>query len=181
MKQKKLFSLALSAGLFCTAAEEYFVSVTGNDRASGRQESEAFRTINRGIRAISRGDTLTILPGRYFESVEWKFSGKEDGKRTVVRAKYPGSVLIHGDKPAPRFRKTPGYRFVYEADWNEEAFAVNERDTLKILTPSSSIRELEFDFGHFVLENGKLYLSTTDGREPDPAHLSVSVLPETVS
>lgn len=177
MKQKKLFSLALSAGLFCTAAEEYFVSVTGNDRASGRQESEAFRTINRGIRAISRGDTLTILPGRYFESVEWKFSGKEDGKRTVVRAKYPDSVLIHGDKPAPRFRKTPGYRFVYEADWNEPAFAVNERDKLKILTPSSSIRELEFEFGHFVLENGKLYLSATNGREPDPAHFSVSVLP----
>ena len=169
--------LALSAILFGAAAEEYFVSVTGNDGASGKKESEAFRTISRGVRAIGNGDTLTILPGRYFESVEWKLPGKEGGKRTVIRAKYPGSVLIHGDKPAPRFRKIPGYRFVYEADWNEPAFAVNERDTLKILTPSASIRELEFDFGHFVLENGKLYLSTTDGREPDPAHLSVSVLP----
>ena len=155
----------LLLSLFCTAlflpAAEIFVG-----------KGHKYSTVAAGIAALKEGDTLTIAPGKYFESV----IVRKKLKNVTIRAQYPGSVLIHGDKPAPRFTKVPGFRFVYCADWNDEVTAVNERDSFKIYFPASDLRFLEFNFGYWFKKNGKLYISTTDGKAPENHDLTVSVL-----
>lgn len=51
-----------------TGTKEFFVSTTGSDSNPGTQASP-FRTINRGARALSPGDTLTVRGGVYNENV----------------------------------------------------------------------------------------------------------------
>ncbi|NLF93391.1 MAG: hypothetical protein GX564_05840, partial [Oligosphaeraceae bacterium] len=131
----------------------------------------AYQTIGEGLKALKPGDTLTIMPGQYYEALE--VSGFKDN---LIRAQFPGSVLIHGDKPAPKFSLLPGYRFVYVADWTENVNALNEFDTLKIYLPRATVKELEFKFAGWHLDGGKLYISTSDGQAPEAHRLTVSVL-----
>ena len=65
---------------------------------------QKYATVKAGIEALKEGDTLTIAPGKYYETIEIR----KKLKNVRIRAQYPGSVLIHGDKPAPRFTKVPG-------------------------------------------------------------------------
>ena len=145
-------------------------SLTAAELTVGKGGTHA--TIAEGIAALADGDTLTILPGKYYETIDFR----KQLKNVTIRAKYPGSVLIHGDKPAPAFVPVPGFRFIYEAPWEENVMAVNERDTLKVYLPAATIRELEFNFGLWIKQDGKLYISTTDGQPPDQHDLTVSVL-----
>ncbi|OQA82995.1 MAG: hypothetical protein BWY31_02990 [Lentisphaerae bacterium ADurb.Bin242] len=133
---------------------------------------KAFPTVKAGIAALKDGDTLTIAPGKYYETVDVR----KKLKNVTIRAEFPGSVLIHGDKPAPQFSLVPGYRFIYAADWTENVNAVNERDTLRIYLPAATVRDLEFNFGQWFKKDGKLYISTSDGLPPDKHDLTVSVL-----
>ncbi len=133
---------------------------------------KTFSTVKAGIEALKDGDTLTIAPGKYFETMEIRKKLKD----VTIRAEFPGSVLIHGDKPAPKFTSVPGCRFIYAADWTENVNAVNERDTLRIYLPAATMRDLEFNFGHWFKKDGKLYISTSDGLSPDSHDLTVSVL-----
>ena len=160
MKKILLLSAAvLSAGVF---AAEYFVSTTGSNKNNGTEKSP-FRTISFGASKIKDGDTLTILPGRYFEGVYIK----RQLKNATIRAKIPGSVLLHGDKPVPAFKPLAGYRFIYVADWKDKALAVNERDTLKIYKAAVKLGDLEYNFGYYFYKDGKLYISTSDGEKPE--------------
>jgi parallel beta-helix repeat protein len=136
-----------------------------------------FKTIKAGIKAMKPGDTLTILPGVYRESIEVANLGAK-GKTTTIRAKFPGTVLLRGDKEAPAFKRVPGTRFTYVTDWKEEANAVSERDTFNILLPAATIRDLEFIRGRFLHDkaNGKLYISSTDGQTPDKHFYTISVI-----
>ena len=88
------------------AAAEYFAAPSGNDGSAGT-EKEPFRTIQKGVDTLKPGDVLTIFPGRYHESVKWKFDGSPE-LRTVVRAKIPGTVLLHGDRPVGGFQPVLG-------------------------------------------------------------------------
>ena len=163
-------TLLKSCFCFLTAAllhgAEYYVG-----------ENAQFKTIGEGIRAMKPGDTLTILPGTYFESVEHAGLGNAE-KKTVIRAQRAGSVLLRGDKEAPVFHPVSGTRFIFVCDWKENALAVNERDSLKILLPSATLRDLEFERGRFFHDrkNGKLYISTTDGELPSRHYYTVSVI-----
>lgn len=130
-----------------------------------------YQTIGEGLKALKPGDTLTIMPGQYYEALE--LSGFKDN---LIRAQFPGSVLIHGDKPAPKFSLLPGYRFIYVADWTENVNALNELDTMKIYLPRATVKELEFKFAGWHLADGKLYISTSDGQAPENHRLTVSVL-----
>ena len=136
-----------------------------------------YKTIKAGIKSMKAGDTLTILPGVYRESIEIANLGAK-GKTTTIRAKYPGTVLLRGDKDAPAFTKVPGTRFTYVTDWKENANAVCERDTFQIFLPAATIRDLEFIRGRFLHDkaNGKLYISTSDGQTPDKHFYTVSVI-----
>ena len=167
---KKIFLFLLALPLFLQGAE-YFVAVSGNDRSPG-SEKAPWRTIAYGVNKLQSGDTLTIEPGRYFESVDIK----RRLKNVTIRARFPGSVFLYGDKAAPRFQKVKGYRFVYVADWNENVQCVNERDTLKILLPAVNKEELEYRFGLWYKENGKLYVSSSDGQDPGRHDMTISVI-----
>lgn len=133
---------------------------------------QKYTTVKAGINALKNGDTLTIMPGRYYEALMVTKKLKD----VTIRAKQPGSVLIHGDKPAPKFTQVPGYKFVYAADWKDDVTAVNERENFKIYFPAASVDFLEFNFGYWFKKDGKLYISTTDGKAPGTHDITVSVL-----
>lgn len=173
----KKYLIAAACLLLCRlAAEEYFVRTDGDDGGDGSRRSP-FRTIGRGVDCLKPGDTLTIGPGEYFESVERKLAGEPD-RPITIRAEMPGSVLIRGDRPVRSFTRVPGRRFVYVADWDGPANAVNERNTLKIHPPAGSPSALEFTHGGFYHDRAakKLYLSCSDGGAPEDHELTVSVL-----
>lgn len=167
---------ALIAVTVATAAE-YFVAVDGSDAAAGTSPDAAFATIQRGVDALEPGDILTIMPGEYFESVSRVGLGSADAD-TLIRAELPGTVLLRGDVAAPRFEKTLGYRFVWQAEFAGPVQAVNELDTLLILEAVSSVEELEFDPGHYYFdeEKGILYIASTDLKPPQEHVYTVSVL-----
>ena len=158
---RRSFVFLLLCAALASAGAELFVG-----------PGQKYATVVAGIAALKDGDTLTIAPGRYYETIDVK----KKLKNVTIRAQFPGSVLIHGDKPAPKFTKVPGCRFVYEADWKDNVNAVNERDTFRVYFPAASVRFLEFNFGYWFRKEGKLYISTTDGKAPETHDLSVSVL-----
>ena len=172
-----LLLAALSFG--SAGAAEYFVSLDGSDDNDGLSREAAFATVQRGVDALEPGDTLTIAPGEYFESVRRDRLGSDDAT-TTIRAEIPGTAVLRGDVPAPEFRKLDGYRFVYVADFDYDgpAQTVNELDTLTVFQGAPNVAELEFTPGTFRhdIESRRLYLSTSDGKPPHTHSYSVSVL-----
>ena len=162
---KKYILLLLLAALSLGAAELFV----------GPQAQ--YKTILSGIKAMKPGDTLTILPGVYRESIEFANLGSKD-KITTIRAKYPGTVLLKGDKEAPPFKLLPGTRFTYVTDWSGNVNAVNEKDTFKILLPAATLRDLEFTRSRYFYDakNRKLYISSSDGKAPSEHFYTISVI-----
>ncbi len=177
MKRCVLGLLVLYSAFTAGASTEYFVAPGGNDGADGRSLATAFATIQRGVDALEPGDVVTIEPGEYREAVARRNLGSSEVE-TVIRARIPGTVLLRGDVPAPEFQPTPGYRFVYHADFPLPVQAVNELDTLLILETAPSVAELEFSPGrfHYDAEAGRLYISTTDFQPAQTHAYSVAVL-----
>ena len=161
------------------SAAEYFVSPTGSDERDGRTVSGAFGTIQRGVNALNAGDTLTIAPGEYRETVFRENLGRTEAP-TTIRAAIPGTVLLRGDVPAPDFEPVDGYRFVYVADFDKPAQVVNEVDTRTVMEQAPSIAHLEFTPGacYYDAQRKKLYIATTDLQPPSAHHYTVGVTPE---
>jgi len=161
-------------------ATEYFVSKQGNDALDGISPETAFLTVERGVDALKPGDTLTIAPGEYFENVRRDKLGDENND-TLIRAEIPGTVVLRGDVPAPAFRKLDGRRYVYVADFDfaGQIPAVNELDTLTILSTVPNAAEPEFLPGTFHYDSAakKLYVSTSDMKPVETHRYSVSVIP----
>jgi parallel beta-helix repeat protein len=65
------------------AAETWYVTLRGNDKATGTAPDQAFKTIARATRELKPGDTLKVASGTYYEQVALNRSG-EDGKPIVV-------------------------------------------------------------------------------------------------
>lgn len=160
-------------------ATEYFVSKAGSDEHDGTSLATAFRTVQRGVDALQPGDTLTIAPGEYHEGVYRDKLGNADAT-TTIRAEIPRTVLLRGDVPAPVFTKVAGYRFVYVADFTGEAHGVIEAGTPMILSPSTTVADLEFSPGTWFhdVERGRLYISSSDLRPPERNQYRVAVLPQ---
>jgi len=176
-----LVMVLLPMGAVGALASEYFVSEEGSDDNDGVSKAAAFATVQRGVDALQPGDTLTIGPGEYFGSVRREGMGAE-GLTTTIRAAIPGTVLLRGDVEAPVFAPVEGYDFVYVADLliDDEVQVVNELDTATVLQGRPNFDELEFMPGHFHqdVENGKLYVSSSDGRPVGEHFYSLSVVPE---
>lgn len=160
-------------------AAEYFVSKSGNDINNGTTKKQAFLTIQKGVDALNSGDTLTILSGEYFGNIRRENFGSMENK-TVIKAEIPGTVLIRGDRLVKNFKKTEGYRFIYETDFpsSDEIQMINELDTLKIFDRMPNLHELEFHPGIFFQDkqSGKVYISTSDMKNTDTHHYSACIV-----
>ena len=159
------------------AAAEYFVAPSGKDSSAGT-EKEPFRTVQKGVDTLKPGDVLTIFPGRYHESVKWKFDGSPE-LRTVVRAKIPGTVLLHGDRPVGGFQPVPGMRNCFVTSWPEMPQSVQECDTLVKYARETGPAGSQVSFGtwRYDAAGKKLYISTSDGAAPDQHRITATVLP----
>jgi len=160
-------------------AAECFVDVKGSDSADGRTQATAFASIQKGIDSLAPGDTLTIAPGEYVGSVFRNGLGSMDAD-TTIRAAIPGTVVLRGDVPAPKFEKMENRRHVYVADFSGEVQAVNEADTWTLLKDAPSADEVEFSPGSFFFDRKakKLYISTSDMRPAGEHYYTVSVVPQ---
>ncbi|MFA7160587.1 MAG: hypothetical protein WC299_14920 [Kiritimatiellia bacterium] len=165
------------SGTICSA--EYFVAKNGNDASDGTSREKAFLTIQKGVDALNPGDTLTILPGEYLESVQKDKLGDAD-KDTRIRAEIPGTVVLRGDIPVTGFRQVEGRRFTYVADLavTGKVVVVNELDTLKIFGKMPNVSELEFMPGVFFHDQaaGKIYLSSSDMQEAGVHRYSATII-----
>ncbi|MGV3660459.1 MAG: right-handed parallel beta-helix repeat-containing protein [Prosthecobacter sp.] len=168
-----LFVLAAQPG---ATAAEWFVSKHGNDTATGSSEAAPFATIGKGMTALKPGDTLTILPGEYFEAVQTTASGTAEAPITI-RAKIPGSVLMRGDVQLAGFLPVAGVRHVYVAEFRQRVEGVAERSTLRMLTPMLSLAEVEMTLGSYWHDEkaGRLHVHSSDSQTPDAHALCVSV------
>lgn len=160
--------------LFVSKKEaDYWVTKQGSDENDGRTHETAFATVQRGIDALSPGETLVIGPGEYLESVQRDGLGGPDAF-TTIRAEIPGTVILRGDIKAPVFERLDGYRFIWVADLDTdyEISAVNELDTLRVIRKRPGHEILDFEPGMFYFDRdaGRLYLSTSD-RKPAAEHL----------
>jgi hypothetical protein len=179
MRTRSKFVAAFCAAFVLQAAAEgadYFVNKQGNDANDGASRATSFLTIQRGVDALKPGDTLTIGPGEYFESVQRADLGSPNAD-TVIRAEIPGTALLRGDVPAPEFKKVEGYRFVYAAKFDQEPKAVMEHSKLHTLLPKANVAELEFDPGSFYYDADSrlLYISNPDLSAPDQCRYTLAV------
>jgi len=168
-------AFAISAAASAPAAE-YFVARTGNDAADGVSEQTAFATIGKGVSVLRPGDTLTILPGHYFEAVTARISGTPEAPITI-RAKRPGTVVMRGDVDVGGFRRVEGTQYTYWIDFERRAEGVAERANLRLYQPKLSIAEVERNLATFYQdpETQRLYVHTADSSHPDWNALTVSM------
>ena len=166
--------------VFALSGTEYFVSPAGSDKADGRSEKSAFKTVGKGMDALKAGDTLTILPGKYYEAVKKVLDG-DPAKRTVIRAKFPGTVLLHGDRPLTDFRVYDKEKGIYVGRCESAPEAVFEADTFVLY------EEQDRDFissplpepGRFYYDAKEklIYLRTSDAAPPSRHVLGYSLFP----
>jgi hypothetical protein len=168
----------ISCGTSARAAE-YFVSTRGNDTSKGLSPSEAFATITKGVSVLTPGDTLTILPGTYYEAVNAKVSGSPEAPITIRSAQphVAGAVLIRGDRDVSGFTPVPDFRYTHVLSMAQRVEGVVERDTRYIYAPVLSIREVENTLGSFYQDDaaGLLYVHTSDSRPPAHHAIAASI------
>jgi len=157
-------------------AKELFVSPQGKDSADGLSENTSFATIGKGVAGLQPGDTLTILPGTYFESVSTTISGSTNAPITI-RAQRPGTVLMRGSVDISGFKAAAGHPYVYVVPFQQRVEGVAERGTRLIYAPQTSLIEVERRLGSFLQDEAKglLYIHTGDSNSPDGKALAVSV------
>jgi len=167
-----IWALLMTASRAARPAE-YFVGKRGLDSNEGLRREAPFATIQRGMTALKPGDTLTIGPGEYFESIESRFTG-DRAKPTVIRAEIPGTVLLRGDRDIVGFTAT-GDGLTWVMDWPESVEAVNELDTFTIYRRRATSASLEYYSGSWYhdAETAKLYIRTSDSRPPSLHRITV--------
>jgi len=178
-RSRNVWALAFVVAILAASvlhADEYFVNKQGDDANDGTTRETAFLTVQKGVDALNPGDTLTIGPGEYPESVQRENLGSADAD-TVVRAEIPGTALLRGDVPAPKFEKVEGYRFVYAASCDLKPNVVLEHNKPHRLYPKANVAELEFDpgFFHYDEESKTLYVSNIDLSAADQGRYTLSV------
>lgn len=168
-----LLLLSLTATLHAT---EYFTARMGSDTADGRSPQTAFATVTKGLAGLQPGDTLTILPGTYFESAAGKISGTPEAPITI-RAQRPGTVLIHGDVDAPAFRLVEGMKRTYVADFKQRIEGIAERGTYRLYQPVATAAEVEEVNATYYQDDaaGRVYVHTSDSASANDRSLAFSV------
>jgi hypothetical protein len=75
----------------------YYLSPDGDDTLSGHSESQAWKTFDRAWQDLYPGDTLILLDGVYYQSLNPNKRNGEAGKPITIRAKNDGKVIIDGE------------------------------------------------------------------------------------
>lgn len=162
------------------SGSEYFVSPAGSNAADGKTEKTAFKTIQKGMDVLKAGDTLTILPGAYHEAVRKVMDGDQK-KRTVIRAKHPGTVLLHADLPLSNFRLHDETKGIYVTECATEPEAVFEGDTFTLYERRNSdflLQQIPTPASYYYDAAAKLlYVRTSDAADPAKHRLAKSVFP----
>ncbi|MBR7138122.1 MAG: right-handed parallel beta-helix repeat-containing protein [Lentisphaeria bacterium] len=177
---KHFLITAVLSLVFAVQGVEYFVSPAGSNSADGRSEKSSFKTIRKGMDVLKPGDTLTILPGAYHEAVRKVFDG-DPAKKTVIRAKVPGTVLIHGDLPLGNFKLHDQNKGIYVTECASEPESVFEKDTFTLyerqnknflILPVPAPASCYYD-----AQKKQLYVRTSDGAAPSKHKLARGVFP----
>jgi len=157
-------------------ADDYFVSKSGNDQSNGRSGQRAFATVGKGLSVLKPGDTLTVLPGEYFEANRVRLSGTKESPITI-RAKSPGTALLRGDVDATGFERVPNTLYTWACPFEREVEGVAERDTAAMYAFVPSAVEVEDVRGscYYDRDAKKLYAHTSDSASPADHAIVVSV------
>jgi hypothetical protein len=75
----------------------YYLSPSGSDSNSGTSENQAWATFNRAWLDLYPGDTLILLDGVYYQSLNPNIRNGEAGKPITVKAKNDGKAIIDGE------------------------------------------------------------------------------------
>ena len=98
-------SLVLLVGLAQVVfAEEYHVSVEGNDSHDGTA-AKPFKTISIAAKVAQPGDTITVHEGTYRERIVPPRGGESDSKRIVYQAAAGEKVVIKGSEVVKGWEK----------------------------------------------------------------------------
>ena len=160
-------------------AAEFFVSKQGDDSKDGLSRAAAFLTFQRGVDALSPGDTLTIGPGEYAGGVFRANLGKP-GVQTVIRAEIPGTAVLRGDEAVGPFRLSDRSKFIYQTPCDAPVHAVKEVDTLTGMKRMPSLAEVEAEPGRWYYDEAAkiLYISSSDWNAADKHQYRVSRIAE---
>ena len=95
MKIRTLISVCLMLSICSVAAaDNYYVSLKGDDAKDGKSADTAFRTVKKGVSVLQAGDTLTIKSGDYGnERAVVKNSGTAEAPITI-KAEETGKVIL---------------------------------------------------------------------------------------
>ena len=107
MRKTSLFLICSIFVLQTSFAEEYHVSVKGDDANKGTSEMP-FRTINAAAKVAKAGDVITVHEGTYREWVNPLRGGNSDSERIVYRAAKGDKVEIKGSEIVKGWEKLGG-------------------------------------------------------------------------
>jgi hypothetical protein len=108
--------------IFLTArvatAADYYVSPSGNDRnaGSGPSNRQAFRMLQRGVKALQPGDTFWIEAGTYRETVRFPCSGLP-GKLITVKPYQHQHVTVTELDLVMNWRPPKGHIWKAPMEW----------------------------------------------------------------
>ena len=162
--KKITFLLMLSAAFLC-CGKEYFVSNSGNDNSDGSR-NRPFKTITRAVKAVKPGDVVTVRGGTYRELVLIRGVSGTPDKPIVFRGAPGETALLTGALPVKnKWKKTPGFRFIYESVSDLEICMLFDSKEINRYMRVDSLDMLDRQPGAFMLDksNGKLYVNTFRG------------------
>ncbi|MBK8047664.1 MAG: hypothetical protein IPK16_11370 [Anaerolineales bacterium] len=90
-----LFGLSVFAAV--AQATTYYVSPTGNDTAAGTSVTTPWKTFDRSWQSLYPGDTLIVMDGVYYQSLNPDTRNGEPGKPITIRAQHDGKAIIDGE------------------------------------------------------------------------------------
>ena len=135
-----------------------------------------FKTIAEGVAALKAGDTLTILPGEYLESVEVKkLAGTKDAPITI-RAQRAGTVLLRGDVEVAGWELVPERAGVFAVAFKDAAQGVADPRTMTHYEAAATPVEIGTKPGAFFhdAKASRLLVRTADARPPGVLMVSIT-------
>ena len=120
-RMKQIPFLALSALLLASLtalhAAEFHVATNGSDTNPGTTD-RPFKTISAGAASLKAGDTLSIGPGVYRETIRVMSSGTAE-LPILIAAEKQGTVTISGSVPVTGWQRSADSKIFIHDGWNK--------------------------------------------------------------